>query len=101
MVCTGNRYGRTHKITAGSCGHFPAPPPEAHIANKGDIGNSVSFRAFFLVQNRTKTAQNCAILCKNVQKHDRKDEIFATGFIKGCQVVWRVSIRKYSIVSRQ
>jgi len=77
------------KLTADLVANFPALDAEACIARKGDIGNSVRFRAFFRVQNRTESDRNLTKERKIVQertKRRQKSAFFATGFIKTCQV---------------
>ena len=92
------------KLTGGLVANFPRPGDRTRVANKGDILKCVRFRAFFLVQNRTKSRKNAqkrAKTCKNVPKDDTKDGFFATDLFKPCQVRRLVSSLKFSAISHQ
>jgi len=85
---------KVRKLTRDLVANFPRLAARSRVANKWDIGNSVRFRALLAVQNWTESDKSLTKECKNVQKRAKrrqKSAVFATGFIKTCQVAQLVS----------
>jgi len=92
---------KARKLTKDLVANFPRLDARAHVEKKLDILNSVRFRAFFPVQNQTKSRKSLkkyAKTGKNLQENDRKSTILATCFIKVCHALWFTSTSKWGFL---